>query len=884
MEDLRVLACPRPLSRPKPPTLHAMQPATVRQYFGGDGANLGLVSRLPVNTFADFVKECLGHPAILNVTRAQYAQLDKDRRNAVKRVPYCTPATFSGSKRILPEVTGIALVALDIDDPAQARPLLGNPDRVRDALAPYAYALYRTVSSTPEAPRLRVLVDATVPAARYADAVLFVAARLGLPSVTRESKVAVQPMYLPTVFKDDDPIDDHPLLQACIDGALLLETDLTDTPRAAASAAHRASHNTDEDDAGLEHLRVPVEGVTLQDCAAALQHLDPDCSYAEWLDVASALRHQFARDPDPAYQLFDGWSSLGRKYVGATDTAAKWRSLRPTPKGRAPVTARTLLARAADAGWQGLETVADRLYRECASWLSDPARTAQELMNVALPRIARLPAMTPVQRETLLARLKNAMSEKELSISVSVLKKQLRSMERVSVTGPKAGDAVTPLDEGELPAWARGVCYVAGADEFYHRAADRKFSPEVLDRMHGVHLMANGGEGSESGKPVMRPQDFLLNMARIPRVDAYLYDPSNPGKSFTREGDRRYVNIYHPSYPEADFLQAEEAGAVLTEHLERLVAEPEYRATLRDWMAFVVQNPGVKIRWAVLLQGAMGCGKTALAEMMRAVLGRANVSVVDAGVLFDKYNPWAAGAQVVALEEIRVVGHTRHEVMNRLKPCISNDTVTINDKFVKLQVNVPNIVNYMMFTNHHDALAVTEEDRRYFVVFSALQTKAQVAALGPEYFPRLFDVIQNKAAGLRAYLESHVISKDFNPNGPAPVTKYLKELAGAAESPLAAAVRTAIEDAAHPLVSADLLSLSALRDTCLLETGSRASDWSEQAMANVLRELDFVSVGRIRVGEDRHRLWTRDRARAKTLTPAQWGQLAQAKMKGEDLL
>lgn len=318
-----------------------MQPTpNDRRYYGGDGANLGLVTRLPVNTFADFVKECLGHPAVLNVTRAQYANLDKDRRNAIKRVPYCTPATFASTKRILPEVTGISLVALDIDDPEQARPLAHNLQRVRDALAPYAFALYRTVSSTPENPRLRVLVDATLPAARYADAVLFLAARLGLPSVTRESKVAVQPMYLPTVFKDDDPLDNHPLLTAVTEGAMLLESDLSDAP---SPSQRTTAPTTEEDDTGLEHLRVPVEGITLQDCSAALQHLDPDCSYAEWLDVASALRHQFARDPDAAYQLFDTWSSLGTKYSGSADTAAKWRSLRPSPRGRAPVTALSLI-------------------------------------------------------------------------------------------------------------------------------------------------------------------------------------------------------------------------------------------------------------------------------------------------------------------------------------------------------------------------------------------------------------------------------------------------------------------------------------------------------------------------------------------------------------
>jgi hypothetical protein len=345
-------------------------------------------------------------------------------------------------------------------------------------------------------------------------------------------------------------------------------------------------------------------------------------------------------------------------------------------------------------------------------------------------------------------------------------------------------------------------------------------------------------------------------VSRIPRVDHYAYDPSHPEESFITVGKRRFVNLYVPTYPEPDEAEMEVAGDAVLTHLSRLVGESAYRRTLLDFMAYCVQYPGKKIRWAVLLQGAQGCGKTALAEIMAAVLGRNHVNMLDASKLFSDFNTWAADSQIVAVEEIRVVGHNRHEVMDRLKPCISNDTVTVNGKHKDLRINVPNVTNYFMFTNHRDSLAVSDDDRRYFVVNSTIQTKDQVRAFGPEYFNRLFGIIHGKSAGLRAFFEQWGISREFDPHGHAPVTTYLGDLQSAASTPLQAAIAEAISDGDHPLIQADLVSARALK--AVLDTEGLGGKVTDQHIGGVLRELKYFRAGRARVGERRHWLWTRE--------------------------
>ena len=168
----------------------------------------------------------------------------------------------------------------------------------------------------------------------------------------------------------------------------------------------------------------------------------------------------------------------------------------------------------------------------------------------------------------------------------------------------------------------------------------------------------------------------------------------------------------------------------------------------------------------------------------------------------------------------------------------------------------PNVTNYLMFTNHHDALAIREDGRRYFVLASPLQRPGQIAAIGGKaHFDRLYQTIRDNPGGLRAFFETWPISDSFDPEGRAPITRYLKELADNAASPLQMAVRHCIEDQPHPLVRTDLLSLGCLRGS--LE-GAHLPDFSDQALAQVLRELGWEKLDRAMIEGSKHQLWGHD--------------------------
>lgn len=846
-----------------------MTPFTV---FIGDGATIGTVSQSLVTTFTDFIKETLGHPVLVNLTRAQFHALPKESKARAKRVNFVTPACFKTSpcQRLTENATTFCLIAIDIDDPKQASPFVKEPHTLNLALEPWCFGAYTTASSLPDAPKLRVLVQAdNLPVDRYQEAVRAVASRLALADITKESLVVVQPMYLPTWFRDDDYQKFHPLIAANWEGQAVTARELAQIAKPAPTSIKSPASFASVTGEDLDFLRPTVEAITIEDVRDALMLLDPDMVYNEWLEVAAALRHQFPNEPEAseAYELFDEWSAKGDKYVDPDDTKSKWDSLKPSPRGRAPITIRTILHKAQEAGWESSK-LATKCYAATMRWMCAQERTGNELMSEGIKRIVATPILSSLERSSMMSAFIEALRSKGMKVQRTDLKRELASLERQSAK--RSEPSVTP--DSQLPIWARGITYVAAGHEFYHRIADRSLSPESLDACYNAFLMDS--DPAANGKPIMTARDYLLNVAKIPRVDAKRYDPANPDVTFIVEGKKRFINTYIPSYPDPVAADATECGDIFMEHIANLLEKEEHQQTLLDWLCYHVQFPGKKIRWAVLLQGAQGCGKTFLVDAMSEVLGKNNVNATDAFlVMRDTFNSWAKAAQLVAIEEIRVVGHNRHEVMNRLKPCISNTHVTVREIFEK-PILVPNVVNYIMFTNHHDSLAVSEGDRRYYVLNSVIQNKAQVQALGAGYFSRLYRMIKEKPGGLRSFMENWTISQSFNPDGNAPVTEFLSELTKNSASPIISAIMEMLEEGDNPLVREDLVSSKVLGD--LLSHRAGLQKFTDQNISGALREMDYINLGRFRINSDRHYFWVK--RGSKWTTAAEAAEIARKRL------
>lgn len=329
--------------------------------------------------------------------------------------------------------------------------------------------------------------------------------------------------------------------------------------------------------------------------------------------------------------------------------------------------------------------------------------------------------------------------------------------------GPAAGASAG------APDWLDEWCYVLSACEFFHLPTKVSLSHSAFDIEKGLETpMTADGVRHE------RASAWVTQVWGITTVDNYLYAPGQD-PTFTMLG-RTWANLYDPtSVPRSAKSITSGTIGMVESHLRRMFPDDRERGLLVSWMAHQVRHPGDKIRWAPYVHGPQGTGKTFIAEVMALVMGAPNVRVVAGSTLLSDFNSWSTGHALVAIEEVYQVGH-RTDTEEKLKGPIANTTVDVHRKG-KDAYQAPNFTNYLLLSNHPDALLIREGDRRYFFLKAAL-TAGEAKALSDEgYFNNLFDVCRKHVAELRHWLlDVAEVVEEFDPDGRAPETAARAEV------------------------------------------------------------------------------------------------------------
>jgi hypothetical protein len=253
------------------------------------------------------------------------------------------------------------------------------------------------------------------------------------------------------------------------------------------------------------------------------------------------------------------------------------------------------------------------------------------------------------------------------------------------------------------------------------------------------------------------------------------------------------------------------------------VADKRERELMLDWMAFVYANPGARVRWALLLWGIEGNGKSYFHRVLGRLMGN-DSRTVTASLIEERFTDWAEGCRLIGIEEIRVSGTNKWRTLDKMKPFISNDEIQVEGKGMKAHV-VPNFASYMLFTNHIDAIPVTEGDRRYFVVFTRHRTKQELLDQHggdqgvKDYFQRLFDVSLAGAGGIGRMLLDRQYGAEFDPNGRAPDSRGREEMRMMHVTEEDEAVSDALERYRGPHVNELIIDITQLQDDCLMDGG-----------------------------------------------------------------
>lgn len=559
-----------------------------------------------------------------------------------------------------------------------------------------------------------------------------------------------------------------------------------------------------------------------------LKTIDPNCSYQDWLQDGQALHQHFNGSVD-ALNIWDEWSKGGTEYPGRREIEYKWSTF---GKGSGPkITAARLLRRGKDSAVRQKYSAAD----EWKKAISD-AQDEFALRERVCTQIAKDDRLGDIERDT----LANVLAEKFKSLGT----KHPLALCRKLVAEYK----VRSRDRG-LPEWAKGWVYVTDQDQFFKLDSAEWMSVQGFNASHNRELEDDSKTASW----------FALENLRIATVTRGVYLPWAESE-FELDGVR-CVNTYRPSsVPDAVSKisrKGREAIEIVEKHIRMLCGGREAETnTLISFIAHNVQKPGVKIRWAPLIKGIQGDGKSTIGTLMAAVMGRTNVKNVSPKVLGTDFTGWAQGAAVAVLEEIKLTGHNRYDILNALKPFVTNDSVEIHPKGKDPHESI-NVTNYIAFTNYSDALPLDDDDRRWWVIFTPFADRASVAAavgdLGA-YFKTLNDAIVTQRAELRRWLLDWPIDA-FQPDGNAPETEEKLVMIGMSVTDEESTIKDVIAEGGYG-ISNDVLSSSCLTNALALIPVVLATT----ALNRALTKCGYTKLPKkVKWRKAAHHIWVRGR-------------------------
>jgi hypothetical protein len=392
--------------------------------------------------------------------------------------------------------------------------------------------------------------------------------------------------------------------------------------------------------------------------------------------------------------------------------------------------------------------------------------------------------------------------------------------------------------------------YVVGVKRFYHTKTLVELDKEMF-----ADRFAHEDKGN--------PATVALKNPAFPKVDFPVYLPKQP-VFFERDG-KKYFNTWRPS--ELEPVSGD--VTVFIKHCEYIVPDPAERRTLLDWLAYCVQFPGEKIMWALLLQGVQGTGKSFFGSLMRVLLGPHNVSFPSNDMIHEMFTAWQKSCQLVIIEELMARG--RLELMNKLKPMITQEMTMVREMH-KPAYEQPNVFNFLMFTNHEDAVILDATDRRYCVIFSPAEPK------DTEYYEILWHWLSRNAGKVLHFFQSRDLS-GFKAKGHAPMTAAKKELIANSLPALEVWMHECIVNNAWPFMG-DLVATTHLCE-CLPR---HVAGSSLQSIGKALQKVGAQQVGQVKLKDEssvrlwsvrRHEVWASAKPATLAAEYERWGAKAQ---------
>lgn len=412
----------------------------------------------------------------------------------------------------------------------------------------------------------------------------------------------------------------------------------------------------------------------------------------------------------------------------------------------------------------------------------------------------------------------------------------------VSAPAPAApesqDDLGTLLDTAGKQKWFKNCFFVEREGKIFSPTGRFMNQVQFNGRYGGKEFctrLTGGKTTDEAWKAALRSTDWT-----IPKVDHVRFLPQlKPFEVIVDEMGRRGLNAYIP----ANIETVEGDVSRWMDYLSRVFNTPEDVKLFNDYLAHCIKFPGWKIPWTVLMQSAKGVGKQMIAEVIKRSIGDAYTYQPDAEELVSgvsQFNGWMRNKLMIIVDEVRV--GDRNDLMNGLKTIITDRRIAIESKGVDQEME-DNVSNWIFFSNFKDAFPIDENERRYCIFFSKLQTAREIreAGLTKEFFDSMYHWLDHEKgyAKLAYFYKNYPIERGSLPHR-APETSSYQEVLRIGRSPLRVLIDEKIE-AGERGFRAGYLSYTMLLKA--IAQSSMRSTPAEHVIKAAIEQRGYVELG-----------------------------------------
>ena len=268
---------------------------------------------------------------------------------------------------------------------------------------------------------------------------------------------------------------------------------------------------------------------------------------------------------------------------------------------------------------------------------------------------------------------------------------------------------ITPMKKTPLECAGERFIWCRSSERFYDEET-RQFLTTNAFNSTNVGIADYGRSGVQSAAAI------FLNSDHCRKTDTATYCVG--GKPIVQDGKATAVNFWRQSNFEPATEVTDGDVEPWLAHMEQIFGRRDHPAMkhVLDVLGHFTQRRGQKLNHAIVLYGAtQGTGKDTCFVPLVRFLGADNIQDIQPEAISGQFNDFLC-AEICFVNEM--INFEKKATMNRMKPWLAAPpaSITINKKFAH-PFNIPNVVNWVIYTNYADAISLDDTDRRFWVCF-----------------------------------------------------------------------------------------------------------------------------------------------------------------------